>query len=67
MTGIPCIGDSLRDIQSAQTAGGDPILVRTGKGERTIAANEGIDNIPVFNNLSDVVKHLLEEDSKSGD
>lgn len=61
LAGVPCVGDSLRDIQSAQTAGGDPVLVRTGKGERTITANEGLDGIPVYNDLADVVNHLLKE------
>src|SRR5262245_36921686 len=36
----PCVGDSLRDLQAAAAAGGQPILVLTGKGRRTRAAGE---------------------------
>ena len=32
---VPVIGDSLRDLQAASTAGARPILVLTGKGEKT--------------------------------
>lgn len=53
------VGDSLRDLQAAQTAGATPILVRTGKGEKTLA--EGIpENIAVYDDLSAVVTALLE-------
>jgi D-glycero-D-manno-heptose 1,7-bisphosphate phosphatase len=34
---VPCVGDSLRDLQAAAAAGAQPVLVRTGKGERTLA------------------------------
>jgi D-glycero-D-manno-heptose 1,7-bisphosphate phosphatase len=30
----PAVGDSLRDLQAAVSAGARPILVLTGKGER---------------------------------
>ncbi len=53
------IGDSLRDLQAAQRAGASPILVRTGKGERTLANGSGIEDIPVFNNLASFVDELL--------
>ena len=33
---VPCIGDSLRDLQAAEAAGGQPMLVLTGKGEKTL-------------------------------
>ena len=38
LAGVPAIGDSLRDLQAAGAAGARPILVLTGKGERTLAA-----------------------------
>ena len=37
LTGVPAIGDSLRDLQAAHSAGGRPMLVLTGKGEKTRA------------------------------
>jgi len=35
---VPAVGDSLRDLQAFANAGCQPILVRTGKGEETLAA-----------------------------
>ena len=36
MTGVPCIGDSLRDLQAAEAIGAQPILLLSGKGEKTL-------------------------------
>ncbi len=38
LAGVPAIGDSLRDLQAASAAGARPVLVLTGKGEKTLAA-----------------------------
>ena len=35
LAGVPAIGDSLRDLQAASSAGARPVLVLTGKGEQT--------------------------------
>jgi len=35
---VPVIGDSLRDLQAASAAGARPVLVLTGKGEKTLRA-----------------------------
>jgi len=35
LTGVPAIGDSLRDLQAAVAVGAEPILVLTGKGTKT--------------------------------
>jgi D-glycero-D-manno-heptose 1,7-bisphosphate phosphatase len=35
LAGVPMIGDSLRDVQAAATAGCKPWLVLTGKGKKT--------------------------------
>jgi D-glycero-D-manno-heptose 1,7-bisphosphate phosphatase len=59
LTNIPVIGDSLRDLQAAQAVGANPYLVRTGKGERTINNGEGLDGIPVFDDLAAVVDELI--------
>jgi len=53
------VGDSLRDLQAAQAAGANPVLVKTGKGARTLANGEDIDDIPVFANLAAFVDELL--------
>lgn len=59
---VPVIGDSLRDLQAAQSVNARPYLVKTGKGQRTIAKGEGLDGIPVFDDLAAVVDQLLLED-----
>lgn len=57
---ILVVGDSLRDLQAAQSINAKPHLVRTGKGERTIKKGEGLEGIPVYNDLLDFVNQLLE-------
>ncbi|MGZ5051115.1 MAG: D-glycero-beta-D-manno-heptose 1,7-bisphosphate 7-phosphatase [Methylobacter sp.] len=57
LSGVPVIGDSLRDLQSAQAVGASPILVKTGKGLKTLHNNPDL-NIPVFENLYDAAKYL---------
>jgi D-glycero-D-manno-heptose 1,7-bisphosphate phosphatase len=37
LEGIPAIGDSLRDLQAAESVGAQPMLVLTGKGKKTQA------------------------------
>lgn len=61
LTGVPMIGDSLRDIQAAQSVGGTAILVKTGKGERTLASNNAtaLEGVPVYANLAAAVDALL--------
>ena len=51
------IGDSLRDIQAAQAAGANPILVKTGNGEKTLRENPNLD-VPVFENLFEAAKYI---------
>lgn len=59
---VPSIGDSLRDVQAARKAGASPILVRTGKGEKTLAAgSEELQGVPVFNDLAEVADVILGE------
>lgn len=60
LLGVPSIGDSLRDLQAATTAGATPILVKTGKGMRTLQKAHGLTDVPVYNNLADYVDVLLE-------
>ncbi len=57
LSGMTVIGDSLRDIQSAQAVGASPILVKTGKGQKTLTDNPDL-NIPVFENLYAAAKHI---------
>ncbi len=64
LTGVPVIGDSLRDLQSALAVAAAPILVRTGKGEHSLtqlAEEPGLEQVPVFKDLAAAVDALLTE------
>ena len=63
LTGVPAIGDSLRDLQAAIAVGAQPILVLTGKGPKTEADPALPPHIPKFANLAAVVDHLLKSAS----
>jgi D-glycero-D-manno-heptose 1,7-bisphosphate phosphatase len=56
---VPSVGDSLRDLLAAASVGARPLLVRTGKGEKTLAAGGLPADTPVFANLSEVVEYLF--------
>ena len=38
MSGVPAVGDSMRDLQAALDVGALPVLVKTGKGVQTARA-----------------------------
>jgi len=59
LTKVPVVGDSLRDIQAAMAAAAIPVLVKTGKGKKTLKSNKGLEHIPAFDNLADYVDELL--------
>ncbi|MFU8837745.1 MAG: D-glycero-beta-D-manno-heptose 1,7-bisphosphate 7-phosphatase [Thiohalomonadaceae bacterium] len=60
---VPVIGDSLRDLQAAQAVAARPILVRTGKGERSLAKSaDELQGIPVYADLAAAVDALLSGD-----
>ena len=59
---VYAVGDSLRDLQAAKTAGAKPVLVKTGKGNSTLEAmrEKGImEDVPVFTDLNEFVDHHL--------
>jgi D-glycero-D-manno-heptose 1,7-bisphosphate phosphatase len=60
LSDIPAIGDSLRDIQAAQTVGAQPILVKTGKGRATLAALPHL-TFPVFDDLYGAANYLCKQ------
>ena len=59
LTGVPAVGDSLRDLQAGVSMGTRPYLVLTGKGAKTQAAGNLPEDTQVFANLSAVVSELL--------
>ncbi len=60
LNGVPAIGDSLRDLQTAAAVGAIPILVLTGKGKKTKAEGELPENTKIFPNLSAAVDALTQ-------
>ncbi len=59
LTSVPAIGDSLRDLQAAATAGALPMLVLTGKGTKTMAEGGLPEETIVFKDLAAAVDDLL--------
>ena len=57
--GLPLIGDSLRDLQAVAAVGGRPILVRTGKGLRTLDKGGLPEGTVVFDDLFDAADYLI--------
>jgi D-glycero-D-manno-heptose 1,7-bisphosphate phosphatase len=62
MSGIPCVGDSVRDLQAADAVGAQPMLVLTGKGERTLREGSFPKNTLIFPDLAFAVSALLAGD-----
>ena len=59
LAGVPVIGDTLRDVEAARAVGASPILVRSGKGERTLTNNKGLEGVAVYADLGEAVDALL--------
>lgn len=58
LRGVPVIGDSLRDLQSAAAAQAQPVLVLTGKGEKTREDPSLPEGTLVFPDLAAVAEHI---------
>jgi D-glycero-D-manno-heptose 1,7-bisphosphate phosphatase len=61
LTGVPCVGDGIRDLQAAEACQAQPILVLTGKGERTLRDGSFPRNTVIFPDLAFVATALLAE------
>lgn len=57
---VYAIGDSFRDIEAALAAGARPMLVKTGKGLKTLENHPQLD-LPIFENLYDAAKHIVSQ------
>lgn len=62
LTGATMVGDALRDLQAGQARGCQAVLVRTGKGEKTLADGKGLDKVQVVANLAELAEQLLTAD-----
>ncbi|MGJ7458274.1 D-glycero-beta-D-manno-heptose 1,7-bisphosphate 7-phosphatase [Halomonas sp. MA07-2] len=65
LAGSWMVGDSLRDLQAGEAVGAHSVLVRTGKGERTLAENPELADqasaTRIFDDLSGFVTWLLDQ------
>lgn len=59
LSGVPVIGDSMRDLESAIAAGAEPILVRTGNGRRTEVKLRDDSKIRVYDDLAAAAAALV--------
>ena len=67
LSGVYAVGDSLRDLQAFHDAGCKPILVRSGKGEETLAQGQlPNQQLPkgtlIFADLNEAVQHIISDD-----
>jgi len=60
LAGVPAVGDSLRDLQAAVQVGARPMLVMTGKGERTVAAGGLPENTLTYADLGAAAKAIMQ-------
>ena len=60
LAGVPCIGDSLRDLQAAAAVGAKAILVLTGKGKQTAAKGGLPPHTQTFADLNEAVKFITQ-------
>ncbi len=62
LSGVPVIGDSLRDLQAAIAIGARPLLVRTGNGRKAEASLPAdIGEIEIFDDLAAAAAALVLE------
>lgn len=59
---LTLIGDSLRDLEAVVAVGGQPILVKTGKGAATLRKGGLPDHCPVFADLAEAAEWLMTRD-----
>ncbi|HQW38583.1 MAG TPA: D-glycero-beta-D-manno-heptose 1,7-bisphosphate 7-phosphatase, partial [Usitatibacteraceae bacterium] len=59
LKGVPCVGDAIRDLKAAEAVGGQPMLVLTGKGEKTRAEGGMPRRTLVFADLAEVSRHIV--------
>jgi D-glycero-D-manno-heptose 1,7-bisphosphate phosphatase len=62
LKGVPSIGDSLKDLQAAESVGAQPILVLTGKGVKTRGEGGMPKKTLVFEDLAEASRYLVENE-----
>lgn len=59
LNNVTMVGDSLHDMQAAMASAVSPVIVRTGKGLKTLDKHKGLEHIPAFDDLASYVDDLL--------
>lgn len=59
MAGVPALGDSLRDLEAAAAVGAQPMLLLTGKGEKTLRDGGFPANTVIFPDLAFAAAALI--------
>lgn len=59
LTGVPAVGDALRDLQAAVAVGAEPMLVLTGKGGKTADNPDVPPGTLIFPDLAASIAHIL--------
>lgn len=52
LNGVYAVGDTERDVAAARLVSARPVLVRSGKGKRTLKKGKALTDIPVFEDLA---------------
>ena len=61
LRGVPVIGDSLRDIEAAESVAARPLLVRSGHGEKTLESLGNRRRVEVFTDLAAAANDLIRD------
>lgn len=59
LDGVPSVGDSLRDLEAGLSLGMRPILVRTGKGETTLANGGLPEGTQICADLAEAARYII--------
>lgn len=63
LTDVWVIGDSLRDLQAADAVNAQPVLVKTGKGQRSMAKGGLPAGTFIFDDLQGAVNSLISKEN----
>ena len=63
LAGVPFVGDSITDIEAGSQVGMEPILVRSGKGQKTLTEfPERLAGVRVFRDLKQLADSIIARD-----
>ena len=60
------VGDSMSDLQAAGLVGAKSVLLKTGKGLRTLEKMDKITDLPIYDDLAHFVREFLKQTKTTG-